>query len=89
MSGVFNPNPKSQFGHGDNKNTNDAILIILGKGENGGVNQTEIFVCRGQKYHQVNLYRLLCDGDLYLTHRGLQITGLRFEFLKVCIYQRV
>ena len=64
ISSVFNPNPKSQFGHGDNKNTNDAILVILGKGENGGVNQIEIFVCRGQKHNQLNLYRLLCDGDL-------------------------
>lgn len=64
ISSVFNPNPKSQFGHGDNKDTNDAILIILGKGEDGGVNQIEIFVCRGQKHYQLNLYRSLCDGDL-------------------------
>lgn len=64
ISSVFMPNPKLPFGHGDNKDTNDAILIILGNGENGGVNQIEIFVCRGQKHHQVNLYRLLCDGDL-------------------------
>ena len=64
ISSVFTPNPKFPFGYGDNKDTNDAILIILGKGENGGVNQIEIFVCRGQKHHQVNLYRLLGDGDL-------------------------
>lgn len=64
ISSVFMPNPKLLFGHGDNKDTNDAILIILGKGENGGVNQIEIFVCRGQKHNQLNLYRLLVDGDL-------------------------
>jgi hypothetical protein len=64
ISSVFMPNPKLPFGHGDNKDTNDAILIILSKGENGGVNQIEIFVCRGQKHNQLNLYRLLVDGDL-------------------------
>ena len=64
ISSVFMPNPKLQFAHGDNKDTNDAILIILGKGENGGINQIEIFVCRGQKHNQLNLYRLLVDGDL-------------------------
>ena len=64
ISSAFMPNPKLELGHGDNKDTNDAILIILSKDENGGVNQIEIFVCRGQKHHQLNLYRSLCDGDL-------------------------
>jgi hypothetical protein len=64
ISGVFTPNAKLSFAHGDNKDTNDAILIILGKGEDGGVNQIEIFVCRGQKHNQRNLYFLMVDGEL-------------------------
>lgn len=64
ISSVFVPNPKLSFAYGDNKETNDCILILTKKGENGFVNEIEIFVARGQKHNSLNLYRMLVEGDL-------------------------
>ena len=63
ISSLFVPNPALSFAYGDNKGTSDAILVIFGKDENGGINQIEIFVCRGQKHNQKNLYWLMVDGE--------------------------
>jgi hypothetical protein len=64
ISSVFVPNPKLSVAYGDNKETNDCILILDKKGENGFVHEIEIFVARGQKHNSLNLYRMLVDGDL-------------------------
>lgn len=64
ISSVFVPNPKLSVAYGDNKETNDCILILIQKGENDFVNEIEIFVARGQKHNSLNLYRMLVDGDL-------------------------
>ncbi len=69
ISSVFVPkinelNPDITFGHGDNNGTNDAIMIVEHKNDLGKVFGIEIFISRGQKNHQLNLYRLMNDGDL-------------------------
>jgi hypothetical protein len=69
ISSVFVPkikelNQSITFGFGDNKGTNDAILIEMHTNDLGFVYGIEIFVARGQKHNQLNLYRLMVDGDL-------------------------
>jgi hypothetical protein len=69
ISSVFVPNlstskPSITFGYGDNKGTNDAILVVMHNNELGFVYGIEIFIARGQKHNQLNLYRLMVDGDL-------------------------
>ncbi len=69
ISSVFVPkinesNPSITFGYGDNKGSNDAILIVMHNNDLGFVFGIEIFVARGQKHNQLNLYRLMIDGDL-------------------------
>ncbi len=64
ISSVFVPNVALPFGYGDNKNTNDAILIIFQQDKNGKIKSIELYVSRGQKHNQLNLYRLLVSGEL-------------------------
>ncbi len=48
------------MGYGDTRGTDDALLFLLS--EDG--KRMEVFVARGQKGRQVDLWRLLVDGDL-------------------------
>jgi len=60
ISSVFFPDVTLQFAHGDFKGTADALLIVITPDES----VLEIFVVRGQKCHSLNLWQMLCDGEL-------------------------
>jgi hypothetical protein len=61
ISSVFVPDVSLPFAYGDNRNTTDAILIIFSDN-----NKTiELFICRGQKFNQRQLYFMLVDGELH------------------------
>lgn len=60
ISSVFVPDLSMPFAYGDNRNTTDAILIVFSDN-----NKTiELFICRGQKFNQRQLYFMLVDGEL-------------------------
>lgn len=48
------------YGYGDTKDTNDALLFLFSE----GYKQLEIFVARGQKHNQRQLFDLFLDNEL-------------------------
>ena len=61
ISSVFIPIAnKSWYGHGDVKGTTDAILFVF----SFDYQSMELFIARGRKYNQKQLYNLLYDGEL-------------------------
>lgn len=60
ISSVLMPDPKSNVGFGDVKNTHDALLFVM----NDNWTVIEVFVARGQIQNKLNLYQLCMDGEL-------------------------
>jgi hypothetical protein len=60
ISSVFVPDITQRVGHGDVKGTLDALLIIF----NEDYTEMEIFVSRGQKHNQKQIFFLYEDGEL-------------------------
>lgn len=69
ISSLYNPDLKLPYWYGDMKGTSDALLFVHKHTEfvNGGIQAgaiIELFVARGQRHNQRQLYNLLCDGEL-------------------------
>lgn len=60
ISSVYVPDVAALFAHGDNRATSDAILLQFNEDRTA----FELFICRGQKHNQKQLYYLLSDGEL-------------------------
>ena len=79
ISSVYIPDPKLPFGYGDIHHTNDAVLIKLIKDEDGNIKYIEIFIARGQKNNQLNLYQLAVDGEFDEELEALRQKAHNFE----------
>jgi hypothetical protein len=60
ISSVFVPDVKALFAYGDNRETSDAILLQFNEDRTA----FDLFICRGQKDNQRQLYYMLSDGEL-------------------------
>jgi hypothetical protein len=60
ISSLFVPDPSRPYAFGDIKGTQDAALFII-KDEWKTI---ELIIARGQRNNRLNLYHLLCDGEL-------------------------
>lgn len=61
ISSVFIPSlNKPYYGHGDVKGTNDAILFVF----SNDYKEMELFIARGLRNNQKQLYSLLYDSEL-------------------------
>ena len=60
ISSVFVPDVTLLFAYGDINHTSDAILLVF----KDDYRFIELYVARGQKNNQRNIYYLLCDGEL-------------------------
>ena len=75
ISSVFVPDISQRVGHGDVKGTLDALLIVF----NEEYTIIDIYVARGQKHNQKQLFFLYEDGELAQEIEQLKkqaITGL-------------
>ena len=69
ISSLYNPDLNLPCWYGDMKGTSDALLFVHEHTEfiDGGIQAgaiIELFVARGQRHNQSQLYNLLCDGEL-------------------------
>ncbi len=60
ISSVLVPDIEQRFGYGDVRSTNDALLFLF----NVDFTQIDVFVARGQRNNNRQLYMLLADGEL-------------------------
>lgn len=60
ISSVFVPDVTLPFAYGDVNFSSDAILLVF----KDDYRVIELYVARGQKNNQRNIYNLLCDGEL-------------------------
>lgn len=60
ISGVFMPDVSQRVGFGDVKGSLDALLIIF----NDDYSKIDVFVARGQKHNQKQIFFLYEDGEL-------------------------
>ena len=60
ISSIIVPDPNNLIGYGDLKDNPDALLFLINK----DWTEIEIFIARGQKNNQLNLYQLCVDGEL-------------------------
>jgi len=60
ISSIYIPDPILDIGYGNVKGTEDALIVLCS--ENWNV--IELFISRGQKNNQINLYQICADGEL-------------------------
>lgn len=60
ISSVFVPDVTLPFAYGDVYYTSDAILLVF----KDNYRLIEVYVARGKKNDRMNIYYLLCDGEL-------------------------
>lgn len=80
ISSLIIPDPEQNNGYGNINKTHDACLFVFNPDFRiKGITYIEIFVARGQKHNERNLYYLL--NDFELEH---EIEDLREKGYKIC-----
>lgn len=69
ISSIYTPDVNVDFWYGDFNNSGDAILFVVHNWNyiNGAVqvgSEIEMFIARGQRHNCIQLFNLLCDGEL-------------------------
>lgn len=71
ISSVYVPDVSAFYAHGDNRATSDAILLQFNEDRTA----FDLFICRGQKQNQRQLFYLISDGELQAEIEAIKRTA--------------
>lgn len=64
ITSIFQPDIKSNYGYGNINGTNDACIVVFPNGKRSdGIKTIEVFIARGYKNMERNLYEQFAEGE--------------------------